>query len=926
MLASVRAGADLVGRDAELEEIDQFLSDGPARALVLEGEAGIGKTALWLAGTERAQELGYRILRARPAQVEASLSLAGLGDLLRGIPTAAVEDLPEPQARALAAVGAEQEERAGDSTGRILGVAFLNLLKMVAEASMVLLAVDDLQWFDEGSAAVMLYALRRLGSEPVRVLATCRGEPGVELPFGFRQALEEERLGLIEVRPLSEGAIRRLLRLRLGINLTRVELHALHRAVGGNPFYALELGRIGLAADDTGAVHVPRNVQALAGERLSSFAAETRDALLFVAALAEPSQDLLARAGVLDQLDPAVDAGVLELDGGVVRFAHPLLAAAAWGDAGAERRRVVHRTLARLVRDPEQRARHLSAATDAPDPRVADLLQAAARRAHGRGAPAAAGELLDRALDLTPERDLDRWARIATGAAAAHAEASQWEAVAECVEQAQARLSPGPERAAILVAAAEMRPGLDELLRQAVAEGGTQAAGVRARLGLAEQAGLAGRWAEAVEIASDATSIARIGNDRALYGVALNLLGGLKLLDSRLDGRSDVAEALALEQDVGELPTTVYQSPRMWQGAALLFGDDPVGARAIFEERLATALERGDEMSAFQFTLVLLSAQLHAGDWSAASATGRSALALVEAVGYEYGRPILFGSLATLEAGRGDLERARALGTEAVSTLTGFGDRLWSTFALGALLLVELCTGDTVAALGHVDELSGRFPDRESWWAHYQGDELETLALGGAHDRALVRVESLRRAGAELDLPRFLAWASRGEGLVHAAEGDIPAACAALEQALDHHRRYTAPFEKGRTLLAYGSVLRRDAQRRAAREVLSEALAEFERLGARHFADVTRAELQHVGGRPPVGEHELTGAEARVARLVAQGLSNKAVAAELFVTVGTVEATLTRVYAKLGLHSRSQLAHALQEPIRPTGAGPEAGN
>ena len=160
-----------------------------------------------------------------------------------------------------------------------------------------------------------------------------------------------------------------------------------------------------------------------------------------------------------------------------------------------------------------------------------------------------------------------------------------------------------------------------------------------------------------------------------------------------------------------------------------------------------------------------------------------------------------------------------------------------------------------------------------------------------------------------MHLPRFLAWAERGEGHTHAADGNLPAAEAALEMALAHHERFPIAFERARTLLALGHVLRRSKRRHAARAALGEALAEFERLGANHFAETTRAELKQVGGRAPTGD-QLTEAEERVARLVASGLSNKEAAAELFVAVSTVEATLTRVYRRLGVHARSQLARA----------------
>ena len=255
---------------------------------------------------------------------------------------------------------------------------------------------------------------------------------------------------------------------------------------------------------------------------------------------------------------------------------------------------------------------------------------------------------------------------------------------------------------------------------------------------------------------------------------------------------------------------------------------------------------------------------------------------------------------------------ARALGADAVATLTAGGDRLWSTYAHAALLLADLSAGEPRRALGHVDAIESRFPDgRECWWSYHQGDELEALVLAGERDRARVRTERLRESGRRLELPRLLAWAARGEALLDAAEGDLGAAGSALETALALRERLCLPFERARTLLTYGNVLRRETDASAARDALGEALAEFERLGARRFAGATQQELKHVGGRAAAGEHTLTGAEERVSRLVAAGLTNKEAAARLYVTVSTVEAALTRVYRKLGVTSRSQLARAL---------------
>jgi DNA-binding CsgD family transcriptional regulator len=914
LVASRVTGDALVGRDEELAEMERFLSGSDARALVLLGEAGIGKTTLMRAGSDAAEAQGWEVLRARPAEAESTFAFAGLRDLLEPVPARLRQRLPDVQRHALGVALAEEEVGALPVETGMVGIAVLGLLEALAEERPLLLAIDDFQWLDEETGEVVVYAFRRL-AESSRLLVACRGEAHAPQAVGLAHAIGEESSRRLTVGPLSEGAVRRLLRLRLGLDVPRRTLHAIFDASGGNPFFALELGRSGIEVDAAGELCLPRSMQDLVASRLDLVPEPTRAALAFVAALAEPREDVLRRAGVDADLAPAFDARVLELDEGRLRFTHPHVRSTVWASVGEARRREIHRVLGRVADDVEGRAHHLAAATASPDPEIATLLEQAAAHAQARGAAAAAASLLDRARELTPAADTGRWARLAEAAAGAHARAGHFDSVEEIALEAQARLPAGPERAAILVAATEMRPGLDDLLRQAAAEAGDSAAAVRARIGLTAQTALAGRWSEAVEQAREAVAFARRHGDRELLGVSLTWLGGLECLDSRPDGERELAEALQVERQLGRrLPTSVFESPQMWMAVARLWNDDPDCARAMLCERLATAAELGDEMSAFQTTRVLVEVELRAGDWPAARRRCRLGLEQLELLRYDYGRPVLLGGLCAVDAYEGRLESARALGTEAAAALTAFGDRLWSTYALAALLLTEVCARNAEAALVHAAAIDERFPDgRECWWSYHQADAIEALVLAGLHDAALERADALRRAGAALRLPRFLAWAERGEALVRSVEGDLDAAAAALERALAHHERYALAFERARTLLAHGNVLRRMRHRHAARIALGEAVAEFERLGAAYFATAARSELQHVGGRAPAGAHQLTRAEERVARLVASGLSNKDVAAQLYVAVSTVEATLTRVYRKLGIRSRSQLARSLGE-------------
>ncbi len=915
MFRVIPAETEVVGRQAELEAIDLTLAGKAPRALVLEGPAGIGKTTLWRAGIKRATELGYLVCRASPAATETSLLLAGLRDLLSDVPHEALDELPPEQQHAIAI--ALLEDESNDSPGQPgrLGVAVLGLLETLAAAQPLLVAVDDLQWLDEASAATLVYALRRTADSQVRLLVSCRGEPGAPLPCDLHQVLGQRALVRVAVGPLSEGAIRRLVRLALGLSLTRIQSHAVYAACEGNPFFALELARAGIELDETGSLRIPADLRELVAVRLKALPALTREALLAVAALAEPTLPVIARAGLRDGIPAALDADVLELDRERIRFTHPLLAATVWATTDDEKRHAVHRLLAGAVGNREQRARHLALAVEPPDAYVAGLLEEAAADARRRGAPGAAGDLLDEALRFTPA-ELDRWPRLAALAAAAHAAAGHSASVEELVEEARRRLPSGPERAAVLVAVAETGPGMAPLLEQASKEAGETALGARALIGLAAQAGLAGRWIEAVHAAERAAAVARRIGDRGMLGVALTYVGGLKLMDSRLDGLVEVDEALALERQLGGLPTTVFESPRMWQSQALLWSGDPDGCRIITDQLLHEATQRGDDLSSLQLRQVLSLADVRAGDLCAARGVCRAALEQAEMLGYDFGRPVVNSALSVVAACAGELEEARAVARDAVHVLEPAGERLWSTFARGALLLTELCDGDYDAALEHASAIAGRFPERECWWSFHQGDELEALVLAGEHERARERAAELRRAGVELGLPRFLAWAGRGDGLMLAATGELDAARAALEAAVAEHERFVLPFERARTLLAYGQVLRRQARRREARAALGEALRSFDEQGARHFAAAVREELKHVGGHPPAGEHELTQAEAQIAQLVAAGLSNRKVAAELYLAVGTVESALTRIYRKLGLTSRSQLACALAERDR----------
>ncbi len=393
-------GRAVVGRAAELDVVDAFLAaldDGPARLLV-EGEPGIGKTTVWQAATSRARELGFRILASRPGPSETRLTFAGLGDFLSDVDDDALEALPAPQRRALRVALLRDDPDGPAPEQREVSTAFLGILRVLAAETSVLVAVDDLQWLDRPSRRVLEFALRRLESERVGVLAAAR--PGGDWASAF-VALRSTRIAL---PPLSLASLHEVLKAELAVTFPRPMLVRIEAVSSGNPFFAIELARAlverGEPVHGSAPLPVPDDLTELIAGRLRRLPAGTRRALLAAAALSTPTLDLLDRTSIRK----AEAAGVVSIDGGGgVRFAHPLLAASVYANASVADRRAVHRKLAVRVTSPEERARHLALAAEAPDEKVAGMLAEAARAARERGAPDAAIELLELACDLTPE-------------------------------------------------------------------------------------------------------------------------------------------------------------------------------------------------------------------------------------------------------------------------------------------------------------------------------------------------------------------------------------------------------------------------------------------------------------------------------------------------------------------------------------------
>ena len=440
-------GDQIVGRDAELAAVERFLaalSDEPA-ALVVEGEAGIGKTTVWLEAIRLAEARGLRVLRARPTESEARLSFATLADLVGDVFEDLRDSLPPVQERALAAALLRGEPSEG-ADPRTIATGFVGMLAALAERGPVLVAVDDVQWLDPASEGALAFAARRLPPR-LGLLLTRRTAGGEELPLGLARALPESRVERVVPGPLSLAELYHLVDGRLGASLPRPLLARVSDASGGNPFFALEIARtLDAAPADTsvgGPLPLPPSLEELAAARVRQLSEPTQRVVLAAAALSQPSVANLVEACAPESdaraaLVEAEEAGVLLSERERVRFTHPLIASAVYGSASPERRRQLHERLAAVVSDTEQRARHLALSATEPDEEIAAVLERAAQQAATRGAQRAAAELFEAAGRLTPAGLREELDRRVLGEAAALLAAGDVARARELAERAAA--------------------------------------------------------------------------------------------------------------------------------------------------------------------------------------------------------------------------------------------------------------------------------------------------------------------------------------------------------------------------------------------------------------------------------------------------------------------------------------------------------
>jgi DNA-binding CsgD family transcriptional regulator len=915
------SGVPIVGRVAELERTDAFL-DAAGRGfsiLRIHGPAGIGKSTLWRAAAERAAARGFRALASRPGEGEARISLASIGDLLERVPATVLEALPEPQRRAIEVALLREVPHGPPIPERVLATALRSALERMAADTPVVVAIDDVQWLDASSAAVLSFAARRLAGQRVGLLVAHRA--GMTDPLGVDR-IEAAHRDAVDVGPMSIGALHHVIRDHLRITLSRSVLARVHDAAAGNPLFALEIARI-LATTGVPppgvSLPVPDDVRDAVAARVRALPDPARETLLAASAAGPVSERELERIldrSVAEDLRLADAQGIVEGGdprGARVTFRHPLFAAAVYRSASAEERRAAHRAIADRARDPEERARHLALAASAPDPVTAAALEEAADHAAARGATGSAAELLELAWRATPPDDLAAALQRRIRLAATLHDAGDTTRARTIIDEVVTAAPPGSTRGRARLEQIRLAHTMGTLSE--VEHLGAEAlddARDDARLTADIRAVLARTLPSPDASRAHATAALAIldtladPNPAALSN-ALAALGGWEASQGP-EGRPPatlVERALELER--------IHPQPRVGDrfsaalGVWLKYANDFAGARHWLDATLRAALDEGDEGTLPYVYSHLPQLDLWTGDWAAAEATARRHLELAEETGQESQRRQALYNLGLVHAHRGDEAEARAVLGAGIATAVADDDLWTEAICLAPLAVLELSLGRTAAALAALERAAAiwrEFGDPTP--RRHEPDLVEALVAAGDVDRAAQVAESLTARAGERHRHSMQASAARARALVAAARGDTDAASAAFDEAFAHHDAVDIPFDRARTLLALGIVRRRRRERGLARDALVAAHDIFERLGARTWAERARGELDRLGLRRGSGD-ELTEAELRVAEAAAAGRTNREIAAALFMSPKTVDANLGRIYRKLGIGSRAEL-------------------
>jgi DNA-binding CsgD family transcriptional regulator len=877
------------------------------------GDPGVGKTALLDDAVER--EGGVRFLRATGTEAERDIAFAGLHLLLRPA-IHLIDAMPEPQAAALGSALALRTGSAGDRFA--IGAATLDLLCRYAEDGPIAIVVDDLQWLDRPSAEALAFAARRIEADPVVVLLAGRTHASAELLHGLR---------VLELSGLDEASSGDLVRSLNAGSPTDEQIARLHADTGGNPLALLELGRSPELLEERAPglpPTLPDRLTTAFSRRLDELDASTNATLLVSVVANGDLQQIQAaceRLGIdSSSLREAERAGLVSVTGGRLDVRHPLVRAAIYAGADGVMLREVHLAVADALpeEDTERRAWHLAEATWGPDAEVARLLVSAGDRAAARTAHTVASTAYERAARLSTDT-ADWHSRLCSASASAWAGGLRQRAVA-LLDELESRPAPPETRSRTLRIRAQIaaREGsvaeAVQILERAAPEVSSAddtvfllAEALHAAFYLADPLAT-GRLRDSLVRALAAGSLSA----RA-HAVGLSATGMAKVVTGS-GGIEELRAAVPmLAQHVDPLK---HHEALPWLLMTPLFlRDSETGAEL---RRLVDAVRSHMGVGLLPNVLFHVARdQATASAWPRATANYEEAIRLARETGQRAELAMSLAGLAWLESrqGHGDACREHAAESRLLCSERGIRTgELWCLLALGDL---ELAEGNAEAAArvfadvgSHLQEWDIADPDL------YPGAELvDALIRLGRDDEAAAVARRFAEAADAKGQPWSIARARRADGLV-AQDADLDQP---FLDAIKTHGETRDVFETARTQLAYGARLRRSGRRVDARPQLRVALDTFEQLGAEQWARATAAELEATGERvvrrAASGTESLTSQELQVSLLLAEGRTTRETAAALFLSPKTVEYHLRKVYVKLGIHSRTELAEILTSEL-----------
>lgn len=908
----------LVGRESELQAVQSLLQAGRSApvALLIDGDPGIGKTTVCRAACEAASTSGFTTLTTAGASAEVSLAWTGLADLVAGIDEVVLAGLSPLHQQTLQAVRAGHDGPLGGE--RLVATAFRMALQELSRQHPILIIVDDAQWLDETSRRAIGFAVRRI-SGPVAVLAAYRsGEPGGE-DRSWVQPPDPRALARMTLGPMSSSDLRSLLAGRPQFALSRSAVQRIHAISGGNPFYALELARFLTDNDEARFEVLPPTLTGLVRSRIGRVDQATTEAMVTAAVAWEPTVETVAAAtgrqpaDVVDLLQPMESRGVLTFDGARIRFTHPLIASGVIAEADPSVQRRIHRSLAGLVKHPEQRARHLALSTPHGDADTLAALDAAAESAATRAAFSTAAELVTLAVQLGGADDQIRLLRAAEYHFRAGALDDAESFVAPIIED----LPAGFLRAAGLMLLGAIRGYRDgvastiELFKRAVEEAeDLLPLRTQALVMLSLATGIGGDMATCVSDARRARADADATGLPELRCQALSLWSHVSFMYGLGTDHEALRDALSIGDSPSDAPIMLRPKPVYALNCAWTGRLDE--ARTAMTEVWRQCEELGTELDLLWATEQLTWIAVASGRYEEAEGKAQEAMRLAQQIGGELPLITARTALAHIAAYRGrvaDAEAAAELATERASAV---GLHYLADPPLMSLAFAHVSDGRYEDALRTLAPLLKKFDplhDTEIMAAAWIPDAVEALTALRRIDEAEPLAAALERNGMRHDRPWMLAVGARCRALIHAARADLDAAVEHAAQSMEHHDRLPMPFERARTQFLLGQLQRRRRRTQPARENLRMAAAIFEELDSPLWIARTQRELARVttGSARSV----LSDSERQVAELAAAGQSNKEIAAGLFLSAKTVEMHLSRAYRKLGIRSRAQLAAGL---------------